>query len=111
MSLLLDENISPRLIQRLISLFPGMAHVRDVGLKEASDPRIWEWAKQNSFTVLTADADFVALSRRLGCPPNVIHLERCDSPFRKIEELIRRNAIRISEFEKDAGAALLIIRQ
>ncbi|MGA7414612.1 MAG: DUF5615 family PIN-like protein [Bryobacteraceae bacterium] len=110
MSLLLDENIPPRLIQRLTLLFPGMAHVRDVGLKEASDPRIWEWAKQNGFTVLSADADFVALSQRLGCPPKVIHLPRCDFPFRVIEDLLRRNAIRISEFEKDADAPLLIVR-
>jgi predicted nuclease of predicted toxin-antitoxin system len=36
-SLLLDENLSPRLLQRLSSLFPGMMHVRDVGLKQAPD--------------------------------------------------------------------------
>ena len=110
MSLLLDENISPRLIQRLELLFPGMTHVRDVGLKEASDSQIWAWAKQNRFTVLTADADFVELSQRLGCPPKVIHLLRCDFPFRVIEELLRGNAIRISEFEKSAGAPLLVVR-
>lgn len=110
MSLLLGENISPRLIPRLSLLFPGMTHVRDVGLKEASDSQIWEWAKQNRLTILTADADFLALSQRLGCPPKVIHLLRCDFPFHVIEELLRSNAIRISEFEKNAGAPLLVIR-
>ncbi len=29
-SLLLDENLSPRLIQRLPSLFPRLTHLRDV---------------------------------------------------------------------------------
>ncbi|MDQ6676171.1 MAG: DUF5615 family PIN-like protein [Acidobacteriota bacterium] len=30
------------------SLFPGMIHVRDVGLKQACDEEIWEWARENS---------------------------------------------------------------
>ena len=40
----------------------------------------------------------------------MIHLERCDFPFHVIEELLRQNAIRISEFENDPNAGLLIIR-
>ena len=66
MSLLLDENLSPRLVPRLLSLFPGLTHARDVGLKQASDEQIWRCAKENGYTVVTADADFVALSNRLG---------------------------------------------
>jgi hypothetical protein len=38
---------------------------------------------------------------RFGWPPKVIHLEGCDFPFRIIEELLRQNAVRISEFEKE----------
>ena len=110
MSLLLDENLSPRLLQRLSSLFPGMIHVRDIGLKQASDGVIWEWATRTGHTIITTDADFAALSRRLGWPPKVIHLEECDFPLRIIEELLRQNAVRISEFEKDPDAALLGLR-
>ena len=40
---LLDENLSPNLLQRLASLFPGLIHVRDIGLKQASDETIWDW--------------------------------------------------------------------
>jgi len=43
--LLLDENLSPRLVQRLGSLFPGLTHVRNVGLARAADQIIWDWAK------------------------------------------------------------------
>jgi predicted nuclease of predicted toxin-antitoxin system len=50
-------------------LFPGLIHARAVGLKEASDPEIWTCAKENGWTVVTAAADFVALSQRLGWPP------------------------------------------
>jgi len=108
--LLLDENLSPRLVGRLASLFPVLVHVRDVGLKQGSDSMIWEWAKTNDHTILTTDADFVALSAGRGWPPKVIHLEECDSPLRVIEELIRQNAVRISEFMKDRGTGLLSVR-
>ena len=66
MSLLLDENLSPRLLQRLASLFPNMIHVRDVGLKQASDEVIWDWATGKNYTIVTTDGDFVGLSQRLG---------------------------------------------
>jgi hypothetical protein len=52
----------------------------------------------------------VALFNRSGPPPKLIHLERCDFPFHVIEELLRQNAIRISEFDKDPNAGLLILR-
>jgi predicted nuclease of predicted toxin-antitoxin system len=81
-SLLLDENLSPRLLKRLSALFPRLIHVRDAGLRQASDETIWEWARRNSFTIVTTDADFAGLSRRLGWPPKVIHFEQCDYPFR-----------------------------
>jgi len=108
--MLLDENPSPRLLQRLASLFPGLIHVRDVGLKQASDKEIWAWARENHHTVVTTDTDIVALSRQLGWPPKVIHIERCDFPFRVIENLLRHNAVRISELDKDRISGLLIVR-
>jgi predicted nuclease of predicted toxin-antitoxin system len=109
LSLLLDENLSPRLTVRLASLFRGLIHVRDVGLKQVDDEEIWDWAKVNNYTVVTADADFVALLGLRGPPPKLIHLERCDFPFHVIEELLRQNAIRISEFENDPATGLLIL--
>ncbi len=62
MRLLLDENLSPRLAERLASLFSSLIHVRDIGLKQGSDSMIWDWAKTNDHTIVTTDADFVALS-------------------------------------------------
>lgn len=110
MKLLLDENRSPRLIPRLLSLFAGLTHVREVGLQKADDQSIWKWAKENHHTIITADADFVTLSRCLGWPPQVIHIKHCDFPFRVIEETFLRNAVRISEFDRDRDAGLLILR-
>ena len=49
MKLLLDENLTPRLVNRLGLLFPALTHVRDVALKQAADRDIWSWAKDNDF--------------------------------------------------------------
>ena len=110
MKLLLDENLSPRLVNRLKLLLPGLAHVRDFGLKQADDRDIWAWAKGNDFAIVTTDADFVALAQRFGSPPKLIHIEECDFPLRVIEDLLRRSAVRISEFQKDPDRGLLVLR-
>jgi len=107
---LLDENLSPRLVNRLNQLFPGLTHVRDVGLKEANDVAIFEWAKTHELGIITTDSDFVALAQRLGWPPKTVHLKQCDQPLRVIEELLRRNALRIAEFSKDANLVLLVLQ-
>ena len=110
MRLLLDENLSSRLVNRLGLLFPGLTHVRDVGLKQADDQTIWQWAKTHEFAIVTTDADFVTLAQRFGWPPKVIHIEQCDFPLRIIEDQLRRAAVRISEFGKDEGSGLLLLR-
>lgn len=95
---------------RLKSLFPGLIHLREVGLARASDNTIWDWARVNGFAVITTDSDFIALSRRLGWPPKVIHLEECDFPLRVIEDQLRRSAVRISEFHKNRNTGVLALR-
>ena len=110
MKFLLDENLSPRLAPQLASLFGVLTHVRDIGLQRADDKVIWEWAKVNAYTVITADSDFVARSQRFGWAPKVIHIEQCDCPFRVIENVLRRNAVRISELDKDNAAGILALR-
>jgi hypothetical protein len=39
--LLLDQNLSPRLLTALGDLFPGSTHVREVGLQAADDDSVW----------------------------------------------------------------------
>lgn len=110
MKLLLDENLSPRLVSRLVELYGEIVHVRDVGLQKADDRTIWAWAKEHEHSIVTADADFVALSQQLRFPLKVIHLEQYDFPYRVIEDLLRRNAVRIAEFEKDQTTGVLPFR-
>lgn len=47
--LLLDENLSERLLPRLLDLFPGSAHVRGLGRGGASDTSVWETARAGGY--------------------------------------------------------------
>ena len=50
--LLLDENLSDGIISRVADLFPDSTHIKAVGLREADDFVVWEWAKKHGFTII-----------------------------------------------------------
>lgn len=58
MKLLFDQNLSHRLARALADLFPDSLHVRDVGLRAADDPVVWDYARQRGFVIVSKDADF-----------------------------------------------------
>lgn len=45
MKLLFDHNLSPRLIRRLVDLYPDASHVAAVGLDRASDIEVWHYRR------------------------------------------------------------------
>jgi predicted nuclease of predicted toxin-antitoxin system len=109
LKLLVDANLSPRLVRRISDLFPGSIHVFDSGLARFTpDLRIWEFAKAGDFAVLTADSDFTTLSRERGAPPRVIRIENCSLRTAEVEALLRRNAVRIADFEQSVKPLLLL---
>ena len=59
MKFLFDENLSPKLPQRLAELFPDSIHVREVGLKSADDPIVWQYAKQNDLVIVSRTRIFI----------------------------------------------------
>ena len=73
--LLFDENVSSKLTSLLEDLYPGSAHVRDLGLSGASDNRVWEHAKANGFVIVSKDDDFRQRSFLRGAPPKVVWLQ------------------------------------
>jgi predicted nuclease of predicted toxin-antitoxin system len=53
MKLLLDQNISRKLLKELDDLFPGSSHVYLLDLHKASDEKIWDYARNNGFIALS----------------------------------------------------------
>lgn len=74
MKLLLDENLSFRLVAQLAPAFPDSAHVDSVGLHAQPDSAIWDFARDNGFAIVSKDDDFRHLSFLHGAPPKVIWL-------------------------------------
>lgn len=83
MKLLLDENISYRLLDSLSESYPGSEQVGQLGMGEATDRDIWDYARQHDFAIVTQDADFHELSLLEGGPPLVIWL-RCGNKPRSV---------------------------
>ncbi len=56
--LLADENFNGRIVKGLLRRCPDLdlVRVQDVGLGEAEDPRVLEWAAQHHRMLLTHDA-------------------------------------------------------
>ena len=109
MKLLFDANLSPKLVHRLAELFPDSVHVFDTGLARfTSDEVIWEYARANGFTIVTADSDFLGLARSRGVPPKVVRLENCNYRTAQVEDLLRRHAILIAELEQSSRSTLII---
>ncbi|KAM3102276.1 DUF5615 family PIN-like protein [Phormidesmis sp. 146-20] len=91
MKLLFDENLSPKLPNRLSDLFPNSLHVRDVGMKATIDPIVWDYAKDNNLMIVSKDADMHDLSLVFGNPPKVIWLRLGNCSTSQVESLLRRN--------------------
>jgi predicted nuclease of predicted toxin-antitoxin system len=107
--LLFDENLSPTLAERLSDVFPFSAHVRDVGLKSATDPDVWNHAVAGDFVLISKDADMHDRSVLFGFPPKVIWIRLGNCSTRQVEELIRRELKLINRFLEDERASFLAL--
>jgi predicted nuclease of predicted toxin-antitoxin system len=56
--LLLDQNLSPGLIDLLADLYPGSQYVRSVGLGAANDEQVWSYAAREGLAIVSKDTDF-----------------------------------------------------
>ena len=109
MKLLFDQNLSHKLVRRLADLFPNSTHVREVGLKEAEDPVVWEYAKREGFLIVSKDADFHQRSFLFGFPPKVVWMRLGNCTTAEVEQRIRENFDSIKAFTEDEEAAFLIL--
>lgn len=109
MKLLIDQNLSHRLKENLKDLFPGSVHVKDFGMEDKGDSDIWEFSKQNGFTVLSKDSDFHQRSFVLGHPPKVIWIKKGNCSTEAIISILRLHHQEIMAFGKDPEGSLLVL--
>lgn len=102
MKLLFDQNISYKIISRLSGYFPGSIHVRESKMQASTDKEIWEFAKANSFTIVTYDSDFSNLVSIWGHPPKVIWLKSGNNSTDFLINLLISHAAIIKDFISSA---------
>lgn len=109
MKLLFDQNLSHRLLHVLQKEYLESQHVRNIGLAEASDETIWQYAAQHGFTLLTKDADFHQRSFLFGYPPKVVWIRCGNCSTASIEQLLRLRHSDLLQFAADREGAFLVI--
>jgi predicted nuclease of predicted toxin-antitoxin system len=109
--LLLDENVSDRIVQQIVDLFPDSTHVKAIGFKEADDSIVWAWAKQHGFTILSKDTDFYQRTIVFGSPPKFIWLRVGNCPTRFITTLLRSRHEIIRQFIASETESLLVLER
>ena len=110
MTLLLDHNLSPRLVGPLQSSFPGSTHVQALGLERADDAEVWRHAGAHGLVIVTKDSDFNDLSLALGAPPKVVWLRLGNCTREEVERHLRRHEEALRAFDAAADAAVFVIR-
>jgi predicted nuclease of predicted toxin-antitoxin system len=98
MKLLFDQNISFRIVRLLPHSFASCRHVQSAGLNDCDDLVIWQFAKDNGFTIVTFDADFTEIASRKGFPPKIIRLRTGNLTTAEIAERLLLNFSNITDF-------------
>lgn len=109
MKLLFDENLSRRLVRLLDDAYPGSEHVCSCGLANEQDDRVFRFAGERGFLLVTQDKDFQELSALRGSPPQVVWLRLGNSSTRAVADLLRSSRPSLQEFAADATKSLLIV--
>jgi predicted nuclease of predicted toxin-antitoxin system len=77
LKLLIDENLSPTLVQKLAEIGVPAQHVAHVGLTGRPDSLVWAYAFEHDFALFTLNVrDFLVLARKAGLHPGAIVLRR-----------------------------------
>ncbi len=109
MNLLFDQNLSHRLLTELGDLCPGSLHVRMLGLAEADDLQIWNYAKSHNLVIVTQDSDYADWNKLRGAPPKIIWLRCGNTTVDQMHLKIRSSAGRIQTLESELDIEVIEI--
>jgi predicted nuclease of predicted toxin-antitoxin system len=107
MKLLFDHNLSPKLVAKLVNLYPASSHVALLGLDTSSDLVVWQHAQQAGYCLVAKDSDLNDLVAAKGFPPKVIWIRLGNCTTSAIVTLLQTHYEAILEFEQEANAGLL----
>lgn len=109
MKLLFDENLSPKLVSLLDGIFEEVSHVRNLGLERADDSTIWNYARENGYTICSKDKDFADRSMVAGAPPKIVWLRLGNCSAQAVATLFIDSLETLSAFEVDSLASFCVL--
>jgi predicted nuclease of predicted toxin-antitoxin system len=87
-----DAQLSPALAPWIAAELGHPANaVRDLGLRAANDPQIFQAAREAQAIVPTKDADFAGLVERMGPSPQIIWITCGNTSNAAMRDLLRRH--------------------
>ena len=107
MKLFFDHHLSHKLVARLADVYPDSSHTRLLGKARTSDSDLWWYAKGHGYILVTKDEDIPELAVLRGAPPKVVWLRLGNCKTAAVERLLRRNVLRIQQFEDDDERVVL----
>jgi predicted nuclease of predicted toxin-antitoxin system len=101
MKLLLDENLSRRIVPFIQDTYPDSTQVALVGLEKMSDKMIRQYAIDHNYIITTKDADFYEMNLVYGQPPKIIWIKAGNQTKAAIINLLIDNKKIIEHFLLD----------
>lgn len=108
MKLLVDMNLSPSWVERLVHHGFEAVHWSTIGVATAPDVEILTWANEHQFVVVTNDLDFSAiLAASAGATPSVVQVRTKDLLSDAVVGIVA-NALKSHQEDIERGALLSI---
>ena len=107
MKLLFDENISHRILKKSDKFFEKSIHCKSIKSFPLKDIDIWNYAKENDFTIVTFDEDFYEWMLLKGFPPKIIWLRSGNISTERIADKFNYNLTGMKDFLTDKEAGIL----
>ena len=74
MNVLIDAQLPPTLARLLVAAGHSALHVREIGLRDATDRDIWDYAVRERAVILTKDEDFAQRRSHVTAGPTIVWL-------------------------------------
>ena len=109
MKLLFDENISYRIVNKIIEIYPSSTHVSNVRPVIREDIAIFDYARKEEFIIVTFDEDFREIQSLDGFPPKIIWMRMGNTSTLNALSKLVSNQKEIIELSENSEIGILEI--
>ncbi len=109
MKLLIDQNISRRIIESINDIFSDSMHVNSMDSTTKTDIDLWDFAIKNEFCLVTTDSDYFNHCIISEESPKIIYVQGEVITSNKMEWTLRVNQEAIEQFITEDSANCLTI--